>query len=103
MSKFGWSYPPGCSGPPDDDALTGCLHCGLEPLADDDGECDYFHWFNREFCSESCRKGHEASHRAERDYEASLAADWAADEMTAQEYWEGQAREALPEIECDDI
>lgn len=27
MSKFGWSYPPGCSGPPEDDH-SDCLVCG---------------------------------------------------------------------------
>lgn len=28
-SIFGWSYPPGCSGPPDDDSP--CEVCGLHP------------------------------------------------------------------------
>ena len=34
MSKFGWSYPAGCSGPPDDDLrpewtnTPRCSHCG---------------------------------------------------------------------------
>lgn len=27
MSKFGWSYPPGCDGPPDDDAICECCGC----------------------------------------------------------------------------
>lgn len=27
MANFGWSYPPGCSGPPDDDDRP-CNHCG---------------------------------------------------------------------------
>ncbi len=29
-SIFGWSYPPGCSGPPDDDENFCCDICGLE-------------------------------------------------------------------------
>lgn len=35
---FGWSYPPGCSGPPEDD--TTCPACGLDSeLAEDKGGC----------------------------------------------------------------
>ncbi|MDA8139796.1 MAG: hypothetical protein M0036_14190 [Desulfobacteraceae bacterium] len=30
-SIFGWSYPPGCSGPPDDDGVAPCEICG-EPI-----------------------------------------------------------------------
>jgi hypothetical protein len=28
MGIFGWSYPPGCSGPPDDDYDDHCQVCG---------------------------------------------------------------------------
>jgi hypothetical protein len=38
-SIFGWSYPPGCSGPPDDD--TTCLACGLDSeLEAEKGGCN---------------------------------------------------------------
>lgn len=30
MGAFGWSYPPGCSGPPDDDREEICEVCTLE-------------------------------------------------------------------------
>jgi len=36
MSKFGWSYPPGCSGPPEEDtkseAMAEAIYEALEPL-----------------------------------------------------------------------
>jgi hypothetical protein len=37
-SIFGYSYPPGCSGPPDDDPGP-CLCCGGDPAGCDCPEC----------------------------------------------------------------
>lgn len=33
MSVFGWSYPPGCNGPPDDDCDETCPVCGARDLS----------------------------------------------------------------------
>lgn len=41
MGKFGWSYPPGCSGPPNDD-VGPCLCCGRyvdDCICDECSEC----------------------------------------------------------------
>lgn len=34
MSIFGWSYPPGCNGPPDDDETSPEMQDGLDTLCD---------------------------------------------------------------------
>jgi hypothetical protein len=50
---FGWSYPPGCSGPPDDFYDNEhCLRCG--ELLDEDPEENTPQW--RGFCSEDCEQ-----------------------------------------------
>jgi hypothetical protein len=34
MGIFGWSYPPGCSGPPDDPGPGRCDRCGKQVVRD---------------------------------------------------------------------
>lgn len=54
MSAFGWSYPPGCSGPPGDDYdETRCYHCAAK-LPEDPQEGTPA-WDG--FCTEACRDG----------------------------------------------
>ncbi len=38
MSNFGWSYPAGCSGPPDDDYAEVCPVCGAPNHDEETGE-----------------------------------------------------------------
>ena len=55
MSLFGWSYPAGCSGPPDDDVPECCPMCD-KPNCDDDGEpvCAAA----PDFCSTACERAY---------------------------------------------
>lgn len=54
---FGWSYPPGCSGPPDDDYDDSiCAWCGKK--LPDDFEEGTPQW--RGFCSEDCEEEFKA-------------------------------------------
>lgn len=52
MSIFGWSYPPGCSGPPDEDAADDsvCAWCGAT-LPED---CKPSDWAFDGFCDAEC-------------------------------------------------
>ena len=56
MGLFGWSYPPGCSGPPGDDNYNdgACACCGadLESLYPEDGNLPDFMFDG--FCSKAC-------------------------------------------------
>jgi hypothetical protein len=80
---FGWSYPPGCSGPPDEaDPPEVCPVCGADN-ADDEGNaiCGEA----PDFCSVACRDRYVAEQRAADDaYAAALieedriAAEWRA-------------------------
>lgn len=52
MGIFGWSYPPGCSGPPEDDYDdTVCYFCGAE-LPETDGTEHIPGWLDEGFCSQ---------------------------------------------------
>jgi hypothetical protein len=66
MTDFGWSYPPGCSGPPDDDYDdTVCYHCGkdLRPIEEEAGDqSDWPPHLEEGFCSQQCQ---EATSRGE--------------------------------------
>lgn len=58
-SIFGWSYPPGCSGPPDDDRdpPEECPECHAANSTDDgDPICDDA----PDFCSVKCRDAYDA-------------------------------------------
>jgi hypothetical protein len=51
MSIFGWSYPPGCSGPPDEDAADDvCAWCGT--TLPDDPQPDS--WQYEGYCDARC-------------------------------------------------
>lgn len=52
MSLFGWSYPAGCSGPPDVDAPEECPECG-KPNYDEDTDKPVYA-ADPVFCSETC-------------------------------------------------
>jgi hypothetical protein len=82
MSKFGWSYPPGCSGPPDDDYP--CEVCGRY---DDDCLCPVC-----EVCDHVGNPACYELHGLVRTQEqiASLAnkeAEWAADAEAEAKWW----------------
>lgn len=54
MSDFGWSYPAGCSGPPDDDYAEVCPVCAAPNHAEETGEplCAAA----PDFCSVECER-----------------------------------------------
>ena len=66
MGKFGYSYPAGCSGPPDDDGPEECT-CG-KANADEEGE-----WVCAAapgFCSPECWEAYSAYLKQEAEWEA---------------------------------
>lgn len=87
MSLFGWSYPAGCSGPPDDDYPEDCPVC-QKPNVDEDG--DWLMSGEAEgFCSTSCMEEYVEIARAFADAEAKAMADmeleWAEIEAAARD------------------
>ena len=73
MSKFGWSYPAGCSGPPDDDRPDYCPVCRREN-ADEDGEpiCAEA----PDFCSVKCEAAYVDEQRAAAAADAEALREW---------------------------
>lgn len=70
MSAFGWSYPAGCSGPPDDDEPTECV-CGAPNWSEAAENIDG--WICGDapgFCSTRCRDEYVEAERLAAEEEA---------------------------------
>lgn len=80
MGKFGWSYPPGCSGPPDDeyesspesDEVCGLLNEAGIDIAIIDKVCEIIDRLAYRECEKCTREQNEA----EAKMEAEMAKAW---------------------------
>ena len=79
MSIFGWSYPPGCSGPPEDIELPEtCPVCAADNANDETGDWAYE---AGPYCSDACKAKDAIRLREEAEAEAAMDAKIEADEL----------------------
>jgi len=103
MGIFGWSYPPGCSGPPDDGDEV-CQVCGKSEDNCLCPECPVCGTYGDPKCytdhgmvkSQAQIEAAEAYEKAMKAQEDSLAA-WAEEEKKAQEDWDEYIKKDPPQ------
>jgi hypothetical protein len=81
-SIFGWSYPPGCSGPPDDPGF--CEVCGENIDYCECPECPICH----EYGNPDCYKFHGMKRTEEQKFSLECAErEWRSRSFDESEYW----------------